>query len=238
MAKRPMEGGYSQEGAPMEQVRELLFGAQLKDMETRFKRQEERFLREIADARDSLKSRLDSLENFMKSEAGTLLHRIKEEQEERADALKVEQRERSEALKAEQRERAEQIKNEQRERLEAVTQLGKDLAAASETLERKIAKVSGTLDTAERELRQLLLTESGSLSGKIEEKYQDALNVLANTAAQIRHDMVYRSSLSSMFTETAVKLSGQWTPEVGNMLSSSSAHGDLRDDEEYGTEDA
>lgn len=237
MAKRPMEGGYPQEGAPMEQVRELLFGAQLKDMETRFKRQEERFLREIADARDSLKSRLDSLENFMKSETGSLLNRLKEEQSERGEALKAEQRDRNEALKAEQRERAELIKNEQRERLEALTQLAKDLAATTETLERKIAKVASTLDTAERELRQLLLSESGALSGKIEEKYQDALNVLANTAAQIRHDMVYRSSLASMFTETAVKLSGQWTPEVGSMLSTPGLQDALPADG-YGNEDA
>ncbi|MDL2207271.1 hypothetical protein LJB82_00940 [Desulfovibrio sp. OttesenSCG-928-M16] len=227
MAKRPMEGGYPLESAPMEQVRELLFGAQLKDMETRFKRQEERFLREIADARDSLKSRLDSLENFMKSETGALLNRLKDEQNERG-----------EALKAEQRERAEQIKNEQRERVEALTQLSKDLAATTEGLERKIAKVSGTLDAAERELRQLLLSESSALSGKIEEKYQDALNVLANTAAQIRHDMVYRSSLASMFTETAVKLSGQWTPEVGNLLSSASSQAALTGDDDDGNEDA
>lgn len=224
----------------MDQVRDLLFGTQLKDMETRFKRQEEHFMREIADARDSFKKRLDSLENFMKSETTGILHRLKEEQTERDEALKAEQRERQESLKAEQRERSEAVRTEQRERAEALNQLSKDLAAATEALERKVAKVSGTLDSAERELRQLLLAESGSLTDKIEEKYQDALNVLANTAAQIRHDMVYRSALSGMFTEVAVKLSGQWTPEVGHMLTGgdfASAAPDS-DDEERGNSDA
>ena len=213
----------------MDQVRELLFGAQLKDMETRFRRQEERFLREIADSRDALKTRLDSLENFMKSETATILHRLKEEQSERDEALKIEQRERGESLRAEQRERgeslraeqrerAEAIRNEQRERAEALSLLSKDLANAVETLERKITKVAGTLDAAERELRQLLLAESGTLSAKIEEKYQNALDVLAGTAAQIRHDMVYRSSLSGMLTEVAVKLSGQWPHEGSSLL--------------------
>lgn len=218
MSKRPVDGSYAQESAPMEQVRELLFGAQLKDMEIRFKRQEERFLREIAESRDSLKKRLDSLENFMKSESSSLLNRLKEEQEERVEAQKAEQRERQDGLKAEQRERAETLRNEQRERSEALAQMARDIAGVNDALERKISKVAGTLDNVERELRQLMLSENSSLNDKIEEKYQDALNVLSSTAAQIRHDMVYRSSLSSMFTEVAVKLSGQWTPEVGHML--------------------
>ena len=218
MVRHSGDSGYPQETAQMDQVRELLFGAQLKDMETRFRRQEERFLREIADSRDALKTRLDSLENFMKSETTTILHRLKEEQSERDEALKIEQRERGESLRAEQRERAEAIRSEQRERAEALSLLSKDLASAVETLERKIAKVAGTLDAAERELRQLLLAESGTLSAKIEEKYQNALDVLAGTAAQIRHDMVYRSSLSGMLTEVAVKLSGQWPHEGSSLL--------------------
>ena len=86
------------EPAPMEQVRELLFGAQLKDMETRFKRQEERFVREVSDAKESLKTRIDSLENFMKSEIVSILARIKEEQNEREETIKAEQRERAEQL--------------------------------------------------------------------------------------------------------------------------------------------
>ena len=191
------------EPAPMEQVRELLFGAQLKDMETRFKRQEERFVREVSDAKESLKTRIDSLENFMKSEIASILARIKEEQNEREEALKVEQRE-----------RAEQITAEQRDRADAISQLAAELASVSEILERKIAKLSNTLDSTERDLRSLLLDESKSLDAKIESKYKDALSVITKTAAQIRHDMVYRSSLSSMFTEMVVKLSGsQWGSE-------------------------
>jgi DNA anti-recombination protein RmuC len=213
MNKRFGDTSLMQDAAPMEQVRELLFGQQLKDMEIRFRRQEERFLREVSDARESLKKRIDSLENFMKSEAATLLHRLKEEQEERLESIKTEQRDRAELLKNEQRERSEAVKNEQRERMEAVAQLGRDIASSAETFERRMAKLSSNLDSAERELRQLMLTESGSLTDKIETKYQDALGVIAKTASQIRDDMVYRTSLSGMFTECALKLSGQWNTE-------------------------
>lgn len=180
------------ESASMEQVRELLFGAQLKDMETRFQRQEERLQREISDSRSALKTRLDSLENFMKSEIASLLHRLKEEQTEREEVIKA----------------------EQRERAEAVAQLTKDLAAVNEAFERRLAKLSSTLDNTERELRQLLQIESGALSTKMDEKYLDALDTLSKTSSNIRNDMVYRSSFSTMLTEMAVKLSGQWPLDV------------------------
>ena len=189
---------YAQDAAPMEQVRDLLFGAQMKDVDTRFQRQEERFEQKITDVREALKTRLDSLENFMKSEVSSLLHRLKEEQSERDSALK----------------------NEQRERAEALAHLTKELAMAVESFERKNSKVADTLDATERELRQLIMAENAALSGTITEKYQDALNVLSRTAAQIRDDMVYRSALAGMFTETALRLSGQWpgiftSPEGG-----------------------
>ena len=211
--------------APMEQVREILFGAQLKDMEVRFKRQEERLLREIHDVKDSLKKRLDSLENFMKSEVSSLLERLRRESEEREaaqrteqrerqEALQSEQRERLEALKTEQRERVEALKNEERERQEAVARLTGDLTGTTETFERKLAKLANTIDTAERDLRTLLLTESGSLTDKIERKYADALNVLAKTASQIRSDMVYRAALSGMFAEMVGGLSKPWNEET------------------------
>ena len=200
----------NQEAAPMEQVRELLFGAQLKDMETKMQRQEERFSREINDAKESLKKRLDSLENFMKSEVSSMLSRLKEEQQERDASMKAESRERAEALQAEARERQEAFKNEQRERKEAGALMNKELANTVENFDRKLAKVAANLDTAERELRQLLLSESGSLSDKIENKYQDALNVLAKTASQIRADMVYRTALSGIFTEAVMELNTPW----------------------------
>jgi DNA repair exonuclease SbcCD ATPase subunit len=175
----------------MEQVRDILFGAQLKEMDTRLQRQDERFARSLADAQDALKNRIESLENFMKSEVASLLARIKEEQAER-DALQ---------------------KAEQRERQEALAQLTKDLASCQEVLERKLAKTAATLDSMERELRQLMLKECGALASTIQERYQNSLHVLQNTAEQIRSDMVYRTSLAGMFTETAVKLSGQWNTE-------------------------
>ena len=126
MSKRVADSSQP-ETASMEQVRELLFGAQLKDMEIRFQRQEEHFVREVADAKDALRKRIDSLENFMNSEVSSILARIKEEQKER-----------DQSIKTEQRERAECIKTEQRERVENIAKLASDLASAVETFERNL----------------------------------------------------------------------------------------------------
>jgi DNA anti-recombination protein RmuC len=189
MIKQRDSSTQVQDTTPMEQVRELLFGTQMKEVDAHFQRQEERFEQKIADAREALKTRLDSLENFMKSEVASLLHRLKEEKSEQDSALK----------------------DEQRERAEAVAHLTKELVAAVETFERKADKMANALDAAERELRQLMMTENAALADKIEQKYQNALGVLSKTAEQIRDDTVGRSSLSGLFTEVALKLSGQWS---------------------------
>jgi len=200
--------------APMEQVREILFGAQLKDMEVRFKRQEERFTQEISDISEFFKKRLDSLETFMKSEVSGLLERLRRESEEREAAQKSERHERHEALAAEQRDRLEAAKNEERERQEAAARLASDLTAAAAAFERKLAKLSHTIDSAERDLRTLLMGESANLNDKIERKYSDALRALAKTNVQIRNDMVYRAALSGLFAETVGGLASPWNAEA------------------------
>ena len=175
----------------MNQVRDLLFGTQLRDIDARFQRQETRFQREVNDAKEALKARLDSLENFMRSETASLLHRVNTEAAERDAALKA----------------------EQRERIEAFNTLAGNISAAEQAFERRIAALSNTLDNAEQEIRKLVQAETNSLNNMIDEKYAAALNAISETASQIRHDMVYRSTLSSMFTAMAVKLSNQWSAD-------------------------
>jgi len=187
-----MNNNDSNDIVSMNQVRDLLFGTQLRDLETRFQRQEARFQREVNDAKEALKVRLDSLENFMRSETASLLHRVN------ADAA-----ERDATLKA-----------EQRERMEAFNTLAGNITAAEEALERRISALSSTLDNAEKEIRKLMQGEINSLNNKTDEKYTAALNVISETASQIRHDMVYRSTLSNMFTEMVVKLNNQWPADL------------------------
>ncbi len=193
MNRKPEQGGV--ESAPMEQVRDLLFGAQLKEMENRFLRQEERFTREVSDSQVLLQNRLDSLESFMKNGLAQIVARIKDEHDEREEALRDEQRERQNQLKTEQKDRAEHLEK-----------IAEEIKALADGFERKLTKVANLLDHTERELRRLVLEESNRLSGQTNARYQDALAVVASTASQIRHDMVYRSALSGMFTDVVMRL--------------------------------
>lgn len=212
-----MNNTDSKDIVSMNQVRDLLFGTQLRDIETRFQRHEARFLREVNDAREALKVRLDSLENFMRSETASLAHRVNTEAAER-DAM---------------------LKAEQRERIEAFNTLAGNIAAAEKEFERRIAALSSTLENTEQEIRKLMQSETNSLNNNIDEKYTAALNVISETAAQIRQDMVYRSTLSNMFTEMAIKLSNQWTEDpvevtIGeNQQNTSGNHEESRPHEGY-----
>ena len=187
-----MNNNDNQDIVSMNQVRDLLFGTQLRDIETRFQRQEARFQREVNDAKEALKMRLDSLENFMRSETASLVHRINTEAIER-DAVQ---------------------KAEQRDRIESFNTLAGNIIAAEKAFERRMTAISNTLDNAEQEIRKLMQAETNNLNNKVDEKYTSALNVISNTASQIRQDMVCRSTLSNLFTEIAVKLSNQWSSEL------------------------
>lgn len=167
--------------------------------------------RELAGLQESFKHRVESLDNVMRSEVNTLLHRIKEEEEERNRTLKSEQMAREDAIRAEKREREESLKVAEKDRLEAVEVLNKEIASVLELIERKTTRLTSTLDATERELRQLLASEFNGLNDKVEQKYVEAIDVLGSTAKQIRSDMVYRTSLSSLLTEMALKISGQWS---------------------------
>ncbi len=193
----------------MDQVRELLMGSHLKDMETRMQRQEESFLRELGKLRDDVRNRVDSLENFMKNEFASFLRRLEEERAERASLIKNEHRERTEDIKAEQQERLRLVEEEKQEREEAFERLHQDISAREEEVERKIASSASSLEAAEKGLRELILAENARLSQALEERYQESMSSLTSTALQIRQDVVSRSSLSAMFAEVAVRFSEQ-----------------------------
>ena len=56
------------EGASIEQNRDILFGAQIRDFEKRFARVEERLIREVTSLRDESRKRFDSLESYIGKE--------------------------------------------------------------------------------------------------------------------------------------------------------------------------
>ncbi len=84
----------------LDKVRDILFGAQVRDADKRFARLEERLTKEAADLKDDVRKRLGVLEQFVKHELESLAERLKGEHEARTDAVKDLQRELRDASKA------------------------------------------------------------------------------------------------------------------------------------------
>lgn len=88
------------EGKNVDKIREILFGTQMRDYDSRFSKLEERVMRDTDRLREDLKRRFDTLESFIKGEVESLTQRLKSEKAERLEALKELTRELKDATKA------------------------------------------------------------------------------------------------------------------------------------------
>lgn len=80
-------------GGNIDKIRDILFGANMRDYEARFARLEETLVKEAADLRESSRRRFETLENYVKKEFESLQTRMKTEREERSDAASLHTRE-------------------------------------------------------------------------------------------------------------------------------------------------
>lgn len=78
--------GSSPTGENLEKVRDILFGAQMRDADRRFARLEEKSAKDLGELREEIRKRLDSLEAFIKKEVQSALDRLKVEQTQRSEA--------------------------------------------------------------------------------------------------------------------------------------------------------
>lgn len=76
------------EGANVEKIRDILFGAQMRDYDKRFARLEDRLIKDAEALREEMRKRLDALESYVKQEAEALGTRLKAEKAERGEAVK------------------------------------------------------------------------------------------------------------------------------------------------------
>jgi DNA anti-recombination protein RmuC len=73
----------------LEKVRDILFGSQMRDVEKKFARLEERLLKECTSLREDTTKRLDSIENYIKQEVESLSQRIISEQGKRDEGIQA-----------------------------------------------------------------------------------------------------------------------------------------------------
>jgi hypothetical protein len=114
--------GYSNpeihENNSLHKVRDILVGSQMRELDKKFSRLEERLIKECTDLRDETRKRLDSLENYIREEADSLSVKAKNEQIKRDEAVKAineEQRKLAESLEKKMTDIDEEASKTQRE---------------------------------------------------------------------------------------------------------------------------
>jgi hypothetical protein len=70
----------------LDKVRDILFGAQLRQRDNRWQAFEQKLAKDLAEFGEESRKRLDSLENFVKHEIGSVLELLKTESAQRSDA--------------------------------------------------------------------------------------------------------------------------------------------------------
>ena len=137
----------------VDKIRDILFGTQMRDYDTRFSRLEETVAKETAEIRDSSRRRLDQLEQYIKREFEALELRIKAEREERAEAgsqSSRELKELGEALTRRLRELDDRGVGVERDLRKHLLQQSKDL---SDQMQQRHDEVSTLLERRFQELR-------------------------------------------------------------------------------------
>ena len=106
----------------------------------------------------------------------------------------------------------ERVKTEQGERADAVKEISRDLRETAKNLEKKLAQLDEQATKGQRELRQQILDQSKSLSDEIRTRVKESAALLTRELKELRSDKTDRSALAGLFTEAAMRLSGDTKP--------------------------
>lgn len=137
----------------LEKVRDILFGNQMREVDRRFARLEERIAKDSRDLRDEIKRRLDAFEQFVKGETESLANQVRNEQVERADADAKQARELSETTRAFERRTATLDEQQSKNQREVRQQLLEQHQHLSDDLRQKVDEVLAALAREADELR-------------------------------------------------------------------------------------
>jgi len=139
--------------ASLDKVRDILFGNQMRDVERRFARLEERLIKETADLKDDVRRRLETLEAYVRRENESLEGQIKSERADRVDAhdhLSNDLKEAARGLDRRATSIDEQHSKGQRELRQQMLEQHQRLSA---DLQQKVEEILGTLSRTAHELR-------------------------------------------------------------------------------------
>lgn len=103
---------------------------------------------------------------------------------------------------------AERLMAEQAERASAIAAVSDELKALAQSLEKRAAQLDEQIAKGHRELRQQIFDESKNASTEIRRSAEDLASVVARESRELREEKADRTALASMFSELALRLSG------------------------------
>ena len=137
----------------LQKVREILFGAQARESETRQNRLEERLTKESVDLRNEIRRRFESLEQFVKAELESVMNRLRDEQSERNANIKELSQDISDASKSHEARLQEFDDRSTREQQGLRSQIFDQSTMVRDELRERSEQLSAVLDKHVEELR-------------------------------------------------------------------------------------
>jgi gamma-glutamylcysteine synthetase len=106
------------------------------------------------------------------------------------------------------------VKTEQGERSDAIKEISRDLRETAKNLDKKLVQLDEQATKGQRELRQQILDQSKSLSDEIRNRVKESAAVLTRELRELRTEKTDRAALAGLFTEAAMRLSGDMKPSA------------------------
>lgn len=152
----------------VDQIRDILFGPQIREMERKLARLEERLAKEVTDLRGDFKQRLEALETYSREEIDAVSRALEVEKKDRKaqlDDLNSQLKDLSKGTDLRFSKVDEQIRKEQKELRQSILDLKKNLNddiqgkhdSVSQALDREVSELRD--DKVDREGLAALLTE-------------------------------------------------------------------------------
>jgi phage host-nuclease inhibitor protein Gam len=145
----------------VDKIRDILFGTQMRDYDSRFARLEETLVKENAEIRETSKRRFDQLEAFVRKEFETIQAKFKADRDERLDAETQHSRELKDAT-------------------DALSRRLRDLDDRSSGVERDIR---GRLLDQARELNEEIRATHDAIAALLEKRYHELKDGKTDRAA-------------------------------------------------------
>ena len=154
---KPKSGskGEGEPGANIEQIRDIIFGTQMREYNQRFAELEERLINESIALREDLNKRLSALEQYVKKEMESLGGNLRGEQQSRAAAVKELAAGQVELSKSTDKRFADAATAAEKAQREIRTQLMEQTKAVRDELHKKATELAANLRREAGDLREI-----------------------------------------------------------------------------------